>query len=143
MLYPLSLQPLGLGHVQIFNCRFLHKSYYSFNCRAIQAANFRDLAKSIYVGTCLGTNYINDPHIHQMTGEQFNMVTPENEMKWAYCEPQRGVHTYGSGDAIVAYAQQHNMKVRGHTLVWHQQFPDWLNSLDKASLHAAMVNRIK
>lgn len=86
---------------------------------------------------------MNESHMNQMTGQEFNMVTPENEMKWSSCEPQRGTHTYGPGDAIVAYAQQHSMRVRGHTLIWHAQYPGWLNSLDKNSLHTAMENRIK
>lgn len=86
---------------------------------------------------------MSESHVHQMTGQEFNMVTAENEMKWSSCEPSQGTYTYGPGDSIAAYAQQHNMKIRGHTLIWHAQIPGWLNSLNKTALHTAMENRIK
>lgn len=78
-----------------------------------------------------------------MTGQQFNMVTPEWEMKWVHCEYKRGVYTYELGDSIVAYAQKHNMRVRAHTLIWHAEMPGWLFKLDKTALHQAMITRVK
>lgn len=86
---------------------------------------------------------MDDPNVHKMTGEQFNMVTPENEMKWDVCEPERGAYNYGYADIILSYAQQNNMKVRGHALIYDDHIPNWLNSLNKSSLHSAMVSRIK
>lgn len=86
---------------------------------------------------------MNDSHVNQMTGQQFNMVTPEWEMKWVHCEPKRGVYTYELADSIVAYAQKHDMRIRGHTLIWHEEMPDWLNGLDKSALHEAMESRVK
>ena len=29
---------------------------------------------------------------------------------------------------LVAFAKQHNQQVRGHTLLWHNQLPDWLTT---------------
>lgn len=95
------------------------------------------------VGTILGKPYLNDSHIQDITGKMFNMVTCENEMKWEVTEPQRGKRVYEYADQIVAYAQKHNMKIRGHNLVWHKQIPSWLNSLNKTELRAAMQSRIK
>lgn len=85
---------------------------------------------------------MNDTHIDKMTGEQFNMVTAEWEMKWAPCEPQRGNYTYELADSIVLYAKQHDMKIRGHTLIWHREIPKWVDDLEKDSLREAVENRI-
>jgi endo-1,4-beta-xylanase len=58
--------------------------------------------------------------------KHFNSVTCENEMKFDALEPTEGNFTYTAADKIVAFAMANNMKVRGHTLVWHSQNPSWL-----------------
>src|SRR5687767_15160260 len=50
--------------------------------------------------------------------QHFNSVTAENEMKFESVEPTDGVFDFAAGDALVAHARAHGMKVRGHTLVW-------------------------
>lgn len=73
----------------------------------------------------------------------FNSVTCENEMKFASLEPNENSFSYSSADAIVNFALQNNMKVRGHTLVWHSQNPDWLFAgATKDTLLARMKNHI-
>lgn len=59
-------------------------------------------------------------------GREFDEVTPENSMKHARVHPARDVYTFGDADALVAFAQQRGMTVRGHTLVWHRQLAPWL-----------------
>lgn len=49
-------------------------------------------------------------------------------MKWDATERAENTFTYGDADAIVAFAKDNKMKVRGHTLVWHQQTPAWVFS---------------
>jgi GH35 family endo-1,4-beta-xylanase len=41
-------------------------------------------------------------------------------------EPARGVFNFDEGDALVGLAQQHNISVRGHNLVWCAHNPNWL-----------------
>ncbi len=57
---------------------------------------------------------------------QFNAFTPENDMKWAHIHPKENSYNYAPADALVAFAGQHHMAVTGHTLVWHEQTPDWV-----------------
>jgi endo-1,4-beta-xylanase len=61
---------------------------------------------------------------------EFSTVTAENVMKWEATEPQRGVHDWAAADRLVDFARANRQKVRGHTLVWHNQNPSWVNEAD-------------
>lgn len=56
---------------------------------------------------------------------QFNSITLENSMKASLINPQPGVFNFKAADDFVAFGQQHNMFIVGHTLVWHNQVPAW------------------
>lgn len=58
--------------------------------------------------------------------KHFNSLTAENAMKSQLIHPQEKTYDYRQADSIVAFAQRHGMKMRGHTLVWHSQTPKWL-----------------
>ncbi len=55
----------------------------------------------------------------------FGAVTPENNMKPVSVQPSEGRFTFGPADALVDLAAAAGLAVHGHTLVWHQQCPDW------------------
>ena len=63
-----------------------------------------------------------------IAGRRFDILTPENEMKWDATEPQRGVFQFGAADAIVNFAIEHGQTVHGHALAWHAQNPAWLTN---------------
>ena len=56
------------------------------------------------------------------------MVTPGNEMKWQVVEPTQGTFDWSGADNLVAFAKANHQLVRGHTLCWHNQLPDWLTT---------------
>lgn len=72
----------------------------------------------------LGTN----AKYTKIAAEQFSSITAETVMKWEAVEPTRGVYTWEKADQVVAFAREHKQRVRGHTLVWHNQLPKWLSS---------------
>ena len=57
---------------------------------------------------------------------QFNSMTPENAMKMGPIHPEENRYNWTDADAIANFAQQNNIKLRGHTLCWHNQTPPWL-----------------
>ncbi len=57
---------------------------------------------------------------------EFNMLEPEDALKWEVVHPERQSFDFSQADQIVGFATRHGMKVRGHTLVWHRQNPKWL-----------------
>ena len=58
--------------------------------------------------------------------QQFNSVTPENDMKMGPIHPQEERYAWRNADSIVAWAQRNGLRVRGHNLCWHSQAPDWI-----------------
>jgi endo-1,4-beta-xylanase len=94
------------------------------------AGSLRALAAKIdlRIGTAVSPFDLNTPAYRKITAEQFSTVTPENEMKWQVVEPTRGNYDWSGADRLVRFAQRHGQLVRGHTLLWHNQLPDWLTS---------------
>jgi endo-1,4-beta-xylanase len=68
---------------------------------------------------------IGGPH-GQLAALHYNSVTPGNDLKWDTTEPTEGNFNFVPGDNILAFAQAHGMKMRGHNFVWHQQVPNWV-----------------
>jgi endo-1,4-beta-xylanase len=54
------------------------------------------------------------------------MVEAEDAMKWWVLRPDRAAFDFRQGDEVVRFAEAHQMKVRGHCLVWGRDNPDWL-----------------
>ena len=59
---------------------------------------------------------------------EFNSITPENDLKVGPVHPAEKFYNWKNGDAIIAFAQRNNLKIRGHNLVWHYapQTPNWI-----------------
>lgn len=68
----------------------------------------------------------NDPRYARLLARQFNLVTPENAMKFEVIHPDPDRYDFSEGDALVDFAERHGLAVNGHVLVWDQQLPDWL-----------------
>jgi endo-1,4-beta-xylanase len=75
---------------------------------------------------------------------EFNILTPENQLKFAETEPQQNSFSFAAGDMHVQFAQAHGMQVHGHNLVWHSQLPGWLTGATwtAAQLTSVMNNHI-
>ena len=99
-------------------------------------------AQGRYFGVAVGQGDLNNSAATNVAGTQFDMVTPENEMKWDAIEPNNGQFNFSAGDAIVNFATSHNERVRGHNLVWHSQLPGWVTSLPTSSIKATMEDHI-
>ena len=80
--------------------------------------------------TLLQTN----PTYRDIVRTEFNSITVENMMKMGNIQPTRGQFSFDRANVIVDYARQNNKRVHGHTLVWHESQPSWLNTFSGDSL---------
>ena len=94
------------------------------------ADSLRTLASKVNLrmGTAIIPQDLTTTGNEQIAQDQFSAVTPGNEMKWQVVEPQRGVFNWTGADNLVNFAEAHGQLVRGHTLMWHNQLPNWLTS---------------
>ena len=79
-----------------------------------------------YYGAALDPNAIDEKRYRALASAQPTSVTPENAMKWGPVEPARGEFRWDKADAVVSFAKANDQEIRGHTLVWHRQLPQWL-----------------
>jgi endo-1,4-beta-xylanase len=81
-----------------------------------------------YVGTAVHTGAFSggDESYRQVLKREYNILVAENLMKFSEIHPDPDRYDWTHADALVSFAEQNGMKVRGHTLVWHQQLPDWV-----------------
>ena len=79
----------------------------------------------------------------ELIKSEFNSITCENEMKPVSIQPEHGVYTFERADLIADFAAANNLKMRGHTLVWHNQTGEWMyKDLSKDKLYAYMREHI-
>jgi len=62
----------------------------------------------------------------RLVAQQFNSISPENELKWDSVNPKPGVYNYADADALVQFGQKNNTRILGHVLFWHSQTPEWV-----------------
>jgi len=62
----------------------------------------------------------------QLVKDQFNVIVAENEMKPSALNHGEGQYDFARADALVEWARQNGIKVRGHCLVWHRDELPWM-----------------
>jgi endo-1,4-beta-xylanase len=81
-------------------------------------------------------------------GDNFGMITTENVLKWQFIHPQPLVYDFKEADALVDIARKNKLRVQGHTLVFGEANPKWVQDLptvttaDKNSVKQVMTDHI-
>ena len=78
------------------------------------------------VGAAVAPSFFSEALYAATLAREFNMLEPENVMKWAAIRPNQNIFNFKPGDQVVGFAQTHGMKVRGHCLLWAKYNPAWL-----------------
>jgi endo-1,4-beta-xylanase len=96
-----------------------------------------------YFGTAVPNSKLSNSAYTTILDREFNMITAENEMKWDATEGAgQGRFNYSAGDNILAHANAHGQRMRGHALLWYQQEPGWAQSMSGSALRSAMMNHV-
>lgn len=80
----------------------------------------------ILVGAAVRPAQISETAYAATLAREFNMLEPEDALKWEVLRPAPQSFDFSQADRVVNFALRHGMRVRGHVLVWHRQNPAWL-----------------
>ncbi len=80
------------------------------------------------VGVAMQARHTSSQNHAELVGRVFNSITAEYEMKMVPLSTGRGSYAWPAVEALVEFADQHDMQIHGHALVWHQITPAWLEN---------------
>ena len=111
---------------------------------------YQALSRYFPVGAAIDTSDLSGPH-QQLLTMHFNSITSGNDFKWSSTEPSLGTFNWTNADAEAGLAVCHDMKIRGHNLVWANgsqvssyAFGDGTNSAqNQATVTASIQEHIK
>jgi endo-1,4-beta-xylanase len=94
---------------------------------------------------------VTNPKYAALLERECSLLVPENQFKWQWV--RRGgpaSFDFRAFDAILAYAESHGFKLRGHTLFWtpDKWYPKWLAAKDfgpngRAEAEGLLVNHVQ
>ena len=96
------------------------------------------------IGVAVAPRNLTGPE-SELIKQQFSSITPENAMKMGPIHPEKNRYNWQDADAILAFGQNNGIKVRGHTLCWHNQTPRWFftDSLGAQVSREELLARLK
>jgi len=84
-------------------------------------------ARGFHVGTSVDESALqNDRRYAEILAREFTILTPENSLKFSSVHPAPFRYDFDTADKVIAFAQDNEMEIHGHVLVWNEQLPHWL-----------------
>jgi endo-1,4-beta-xylanase len=102
-------------------------------------------ARGLLTGCAVNASLFRDDEgFRKLLAEQYNIVVPENCLKWNMLRPTAETYNFADADSLVAFAETHKMKVRGHNFVWHEALPGWFaGTVNKDNAQKFLVDHIR
>ncbi len=83
-------------------------------------------ARGLLAGCAVDMHALQSDAIYRQTiVDQYSILVGENCMKFQAMQPKPDTYNFTEADTLLAFAQAHGMKLRGHNFVWHEALPAW------------------
>ena len=92
--------------------------------RAMEKNLSEHLAPYFSLGVAMEPHYLGQLGV--IIESTFNRLTAENAMKCARIHPSEDSYSWSPADQLANFARERQMKMTGHTLVWHRETPSWM-----------------
>ncbi len=88
---------------------------------------YEQFSEWFHVGVAINSWNLSDTESpeYKTLNNHFDTYVYENETKIDAMQPREGQFNWDNMDKLVEFCEQNNKRLRGHTLVWHSQCPDW------------------
>lgn len=80
----------------------------------------------VYGAAARQSDLVKDEAYRRVFAAECGLLVPENELKWKTLRPSSTRYDFAAADWLADFARQHQMKFKGHTLVWHDALPGWV-----------------
>jgi endo-1,4-beta-xylanase len=133
---PLLMMTIALAVVLVM-------SLFVVNAATPTGTRLKNIQSRVLIGTCTTNNFttMSDSATYtSIAAAEFNILTPENAMKWDATESSQNNFNFTEADRHVAWGQTNGMQIHGHTLVWHSQLPGWVSGISSASTLTSVMN---
>lgn len=136
----LHIRPLSSGHVGLIDGLILEIPHSSKNLLRNLATKKRQDFK---IGAAVANNpLMADKKYRNLAGSQFNLLTLENDLKPQFVHPQPEVYDFTEADNIVEFAKHNGIMIHGHTLVFGEANPAWMQNAPQDQLQKIMQDHI-
>ncbi|WP_297335702.1 endo-1,4-beta-xylanase [Algoriphagus sp.] len=124
----------------------------AFSCQSSNERGLKDEFQSnFFIGAAVNARQVDGSmaSADSLLDLHFNSLTAENGLKWSNVQPEEGKFAFEFGDNYVKRGKKMDAFIVGHTLVWHQQVPDWVfrdkegSFLSKEALQERMDDHIQ
>ena len=84
-----------------------------------------------------------DPRLGEAISSYCTQVVPVLELKWPMLRPNAHTFNFERADAILDFARENELTMRGHALAWYHDIPDWTKQIkDTKRVERAYVDHI-
>ncbi len=113
----------------------------------VSARTLQNLAANqphpIKIGAAVALNpLLTDINYRTLALEQFSMWTTENELKPQFVHPQPNAYDFKDADLLVGTALKNGIAVHGHTLVFGEANPAWMQTAAPTDRQQIMTDHI-
>jgi len=80
----------------------------------------------------------------ELLKQHAELIVPMNALKWASLRHTKGKFDFGGADEIIGFAEAHNKSLHGHTLLWYNANPKWVEAITSArELERLLIEHIE
>ena len=83
----------------------------------------------VLFGAAIAPVVLSDPACAQLYADEARVITTDYSLKFDALRPSRDVFNFEGADALLGFGQTNRLPLRGHTLVWNENAPEWLRRL--------------
>jgi len=117
------------------------KEAHAFACTGTTTLREEADKRCLLIGSgAINATYLDEPQFAVVLAEQFNSLSPQNELKWVFINPSEGVYDWTKVDRLVEFAKTNNMAAKGHGLISSCCNPDYIDNItDPDAMRSALT----